>query len=326
MEKKGKVIGFIICFWAILSLISLNDSLKVKAEEHKSNRSVSRMENYDGSITERRVTYNEDGTDTITEITFDENGKEILYLTGQRWTDEEGNTIEQIHGFDADHVEYSRIEKNYKTGERLNSEYIYDDENRRQSLVTEIRNTDGSYVKEEDVSISGKETLTVNRKKANGKKIEERYDFVYKDVEIVVEGGSYTSSECAGVRLLGLQVNPASTLVTVGDQYVGVENFNRDIIEIGDKCFLGDKNIKEATLGKNIEKIGEEAFKNAKKLKKITINSSRITSIGKNAFTGISKKAVIYIKAGKKKYKEIINLIEESGVDKTTKFKRIKSK
>ena len=47
-------------------------------------------------------------------------------------------------------------------------------------------------------------------------------------------------------------------------------------------------------------------------------------SIGKNAFSGINKKAVFKIKATKANYKKIVSKIKKAGAPKTVTYKRIK--
>lgn len=65
--------------------------------------------------------------------------------------------------------------------------------------------------------------------------------------------------------------------------------------------------------------INANAFKNNKNLKRITIKATKLDSIGKNAFKGIHKMAVIKTsKKYKEKYKE---LIEKSGIASSVKIK-----
>ncbi len=61
-----------------------------------------------------------------------------------------------------------------------------------------------------------------------------------------------------------------------------------------------------------------------KKLKTIIISSGNIKEIGKDAFSGIYKKATIKIKTTKTKYKAVVALIQASGVGEKVKIKRIK--
>ncbi|WP_044913691.1 transglutaminase domain-containing protein [Butyrivibrio sp. WCE2006] len=79
--------------------------------------------------------------------------------------------------------------------------------------------------------------------------------------------------------------------------------------------------IKELIIGNNIKRIYAESFTKCKYLKKITIKSEILNSIGKNAFKGISNKAVIMMPKNKfKEYKKI--LTKKSGIPKTAKYKK----
>lgn len=68
-----------------------------------------------------------------------------------------------------------------------------------------------------------------------------------------------------------------------------------------------------------VTKINKNAFKGCKKLKKVTIQAKSLKSIGKNAFKGIAKKAVIKVpKAKKKAYKK---LLKKAKIAKTIRVK-----
>ena len=67
------------------------------------------------------------------------------------------------------------------------------------------------------------------------------------------------------------------------------------------------KTVKLESYNYKIVKINSKAFYKKSKLKKITIQSTTITSIGKNAFKGINKKAVIKVPKSKySKYKKLL--------------------
>ncbi len=87
---------------------------------------------------------------------------------------------------------------------------------------------------------------------------------------------------------------------------------------IGDKAFEGTK-LKTITIPKNVTKVGKNAFKNCKKLKTVKIKSKKIKSFGKGTFSGIYKKAKIYLPKSKfAKYKKML----KGKVPKTVKFKK----
>lgn len=79
--------------------------------------------------------------------------------------------------------------------------------------------------------------------------------------------------------------------VTIGDK----------VTTIGNNAFTDCKKLSSVTIGKNVKKIGKETFKNCAKLKTIKVKSTRLTSVGKNAFQKINAKAKIKVPAKKLK-------------------------
>ncbi len=59
---------------------------------------------------------------------------------------------------------------------------------------------------------------------------------------------------------------------------------------IGNSAMENCKQLTKVTLGKNVKKIGKNVFKSDKKLKNITIKSTKLKSVGKNAFKGINSR------------------------------------
>ena len=72
------------------------------------------------------------------------------------------------------------------------------------------------------------------------------------------------------------------------------------VTAVASQAFKGNKNLTNVTIGKGITKIGNEAFAGCKNLKKITVTAGNLTTIRKNAFKGINKKATITVKGTKK--------------------------
>lgn len=98
---------------------------------------------------------------------------------------------------------------------------------------------------------------------------------------------------------------------------IGGKNFA--VTAIGSSAFKDCKKATSATIGSKVKTIGSKAFYNCKNLKKITIKSSVLKKVGKNAFKGISKKAVI--KVPKKKLKAYQKTLRSKGQAKTVKIK-----
>lgn len=88
-----------------------------------------------------------------------------------------------------------------------------------------------------------------------------------------------------------------------------------DVTKIGDSAFSGCSALTSITIGKKVTEIGKKAFYNCKKLKKITIKSKVLTTVGKQAFKNIHKKATI------KAPKAVHDLLKKKGQAKTVKIK-----
>lgn len=74
---------------------------------------------------------------------------------------------------------------------------------------------------------------------------------------------------------------------------------------------------KKKTISYKVTAIDKNAFQGCKKLKRITIRSKALQSIGKNAFSGVNKKAVFHCPSScKKKYKKIFT--KKTGYKKST--------
>lgn len=85
-------------------------------------------------------------------------------------------------------------------------------------------------------------------------------------------------------------------------------------------AFANCKKLKKVTIGTNVKKIGKKAFYKCSKLKSIRVKTTKLTSVGSNAFKGIYKKAVIKVpKAKLSKYKK---LMKKKGQAKTVVIKK----
>ena len=93
--------------------------------------------------------------------------------------------------------------------------------------------------------------------------------------------------------------NTKSATVVVPDTVI-VNNRVCKVTAIAAGAFSKNKKVKKVVIGKNINKIGKNTFYGCKNLKKIQIKSKSLTkkSIGKNAFKGVNKKAVITVPKG----------------------------
>ncbi len=90
---------------------------------------------------------------------------------------------------------------------------------------------------------------------------------------------------------------PKLTSVTIGN----------NVMTIGASAFANNAKLTSVTVGKKVKTIGAQAFGGDKKLKKITLNTTALTTIGKNAFKGVYAKATVSVpKKQKKAYKKLI--------------------
>ena len=91
-----------------------------------------------------------------------------------------------------------------------------------------------------------------------------------------------------------------------------------DVTVINDKAFYHCSALTKITISKNVTKIGKSAFEGCKKLKTITIKSTKLASVGKNAFKRVSSNAKIKVPSSKvKAYKK---LLKNKGQDKNVKI------
>lgn len=92
------------------------------------------------------------------------------------------------------------------------------------------------------------------------------------------------------------------------------------ITGIADNALKKQTKLKSVTIGKNISVIGKNAFYGDKELKDIMVKSVRLKTIGKNAFRGINKNAII--KVPDKKYMHYKKLWKGKGQRKTVQIKK----
>lgn len=90
------------------------------------------------------------------------------------------------------------------------------------------------------------------------------------------------------------------------------------VTEISANAFKNNRRMTKVVVGSNITKIGASAFRGCKKLKNITINSTKLKSVGKKAFTGTYSKAKAKVPSRKRTaYKK---LLKGKGLNKKAKI------
>lgn len=100
---------------------------------------------------------------------------------------------------------------------------------------------------------------------------------------------------------------------------VKVQGKNYQVTSIAAGAFQKCSKLKKITIGKNITTIGKNAFYQAKKLKQIVVRSTKISKVGKNAWKGIHKKALIQVP--KKKRAKYQKLFQNKGQKKTVRVR-----
>lgn len=102
---------------------------------------------------------------------------------------------------------------------------------------------------------------------------------------------------------------------------VKVNGVSYKVTSIAKNAFKNNKKLKKVTVGANITSIGANAFSGCKALKNIVVKSTKLKTVGKNAFKGIQKKAVFKVPAKKLKvYKKLFG--SKAGIEKTMKIKK----
>ena len=126
-----------------------------------------------------------------------------------------------------------------------------------------------------------------------------------------------TDTSAKTVSVVGAKKKTYKTLTIPAT--VKIEGETYKVTAIEKNAFKANKKLKQVTIGKNVTSIGKNAFRQAASLKQITVKSKSIKTVGKSAFKGIQKKAVIQVPSGRAKaYRK---LIQKSGVAKTIKVK-----
>lgn len=94
----------------------------------------------------------------------------------------------------------------------------------------------------------------------------------------------------------------------------------KNVKKIGDNAFAYCTNLNGVITGKNLTNVGKKVFYKCKKLDSITFKSKKIKKIGKKTFSGIYKKATIYLPASKAvKYQK---LLQKAGLKKNTRIRK----
>ena len=107
-----------------------------------------------------------------------------------------------------------------------------------------------------------------------------------------------------------------------GETTITKVKVGKNIETIGAGAFRECTSLKSVTIGSGVTKISKNAFRGDSKLKSIVRNATSLKSVGKNAFSGISSKAVITLKGTAKQKAKAEKLIKKSGLSSKVKIKK----
>ncbi len=119
---------------------------------------------------------------------------------------------------------------------------------------------------------------------------------------------------------LGKNITSIGAKAFMGCTSLQAVSLDQGLITIGDAAFGGCKRLKKLVVPAKVKTIGKEAFAKCSSLKTIQIKSTVLKKVGKKAFSGIHKKAVI--KVPSKKLKAYQKLLKKKGQASTVKIKR----
>ena len=107
-------------------------------------------------------------------------------------------------------------------------------------------------------------------------------------------------------------VKAAKVKKTVVKATVKVKGVSCKVTKIAKSAFAKNKKLKQIVIGKNVTTIEKKAFYKDRALTKIEFKGSKLKVVGKQAFSGVSKKAVV--KAPKKAKKAILKKCKKGGL------------
>ena len=153
------------------------------------------------------------------------------------------------------------------------------------------------------VKVTGKNTVTYVAPKSTG------LSSVTIPATVKIKGVSYKVTAVSSKAFTGCK---KLTKVTIGKNVktIGTDAFNgctklktvsipASVTKIGKNAFRGCTALTGVSIGTGLKEIGETAFYGTKNLKTITIQSTKLTKVGKNALKGIYSKARIKVPAKK---------------------------
>jgi len=137
---------------------------------------------------------------------------------------------------------------------------------------------------------------------------------------VTVKGIQYrvTNAEKKEAEAYGVEKKSLSRIAVAAS--VTIQGVECKVTSVSDGAFAKLKKAGKAVIGKNVVSIGKKAFYRCKNLKRVIIKSQQLKKVGKNAFKGIYRKAVIKVPSAK--YRAYTKLLKKKGQSQTVKIKK----
>ncbi len=280
----------------------MSEPLKEETQKNKKESNVSQKDgdqrvieqiNSDGTKTRTVIDTISDGTTITKTVTLDKNNNVECETVIRERTTSSGTKISLKEILKSDGTKVEEDQRIYKSGKTV--------------VKKETWKADGTYIYDKTVfNVDGSNVIDVKKSNPDGSTEKTRIN-IDKEGEITVS--AIITNESG-------DVSEVPDVIDIDGEEYKVDN----VIE---KAFFKNSTLTSLMLGKNITYIGDKAFKGAKNLSTITILSKKIKTIDTQAFYGISKNAVIKIKAGKTKFDRIVDMIKASGIKKGVRFERV---
>ena len=134
--------------------------------------------------------------------------------------------------------------------------------------------------------------------------------------------GSKAFANCTKLRkaVIGSKVKKINTNTFYGCKSLTSVTIGNNVTSIGNGAFKNCSKLRKVTIPVKVKSIGKDAFRNSKNLKSVVIRGTALKSVGKNAFKGVDRRAVV--KVPKKKLKAYQKLLKNKGLSKTAKISK----
>lgn len=167
---------------------------------------------------------------------------------------------------------------------------------------------------------SVKKTYTIEVINPN-KKLKKDYTKTVNNITYkVTKAGKDQKAE---VRVMKLKDKTKKT-VTI-PAVVNIDGVRCKVVSIASKAFYNNKNITTVSIGTNVTTINSQAFYGCKKLNSLKIRTTKLKTVGKQAFTkaGSSNYKKLVVKVPNSKLKEYKKLLQNRGLSKKVTIKKL---